>query len=56
MRDSLLEATERLRATMAAYEGQWNTRRGIDRQARPQIERKGATLYIVRRETVEGRY
>ena len=48
MRDykaELREATEELRATMAAYRGEWNTG--------ARIERKGTTLYTIRGERSE---
>ena len=48
MRDynaELKEATEELRATMAAFRGEWNTG--------ARIERKGTTLLVVRGERSE---
>jgi hypothetical protein len=46
---SLEEATNRFRATMAVYQGNWDTitRRACSGSVRPKVTPKGKTLYIV---------
>jgi hypothetical protein len=48
-RVALDEATNRLRATMATYTGEWDTitRRGCPGLERPRVTPKGKTLYSV---------